>query len=217
MNIIDTRSNISLSKLKKGAARNVPLFEIKEVEYVIPPLVFTDIIFQSIPSVEFFKHKELLKDKNVYSMGPSTKSFLSQHGVDSICPDIPGSKELNKLLIKNNIESNYLIVKGEHGLSDVFNYLKENKKNVEEIICYKRTKLKNYDDIKIFFLDADAIIFSSTYGVKIFFDEIYSDDIKAKLFGISDRIISYISHCGYRAELLNYFSSDIAKSIKSSI
>ena len=216
MNIIDTRSNISLSKLKKGAARNVPLFEIKEVEYVIPPLEFTDIIFQSIPSVEFFKEKDHLINKDIYTMGPSTKNFLLQKGFDSICPAIPGSKELIKLLPNLN-NNKYLIVKGDDGLSEIFDYLYKNKNNVEEISCYKRVKFKSYDDVKESFLKADAVIFSSTFGAQIFFEEIYSSDVKAKLFGISNRIINYISDIGYESKYIDYFVNDIAESIKNSI
>ena len=149
-------------------------------------------------------------------MGPSTKNFLLQKGFDSICPDIPGSKELIKILPKTD-NNKFLIVKGNGGLSDIFDYLYKNKNNVEEISCYKRIKFKSYDDIKESFLKADAVIFSSTFGAQIFFEEIYSSDVKAKLFGISNRIINYISDIGYESKFIDYFANDIAKSIKNSI
>ena len=84
-------------------------------------------------------------------MGPSTKNFLLQKGFDSICPTIPGSKELIKLLPNLN-NNKYLIVKGDDGLNDIFDYLYKNKNNVEEISCYKRVKFKSYDYVKESFL-----------------------------------------------------------------
>ena len=118
MNIIDTRSNIAFSNHKKGTIKNIPLFELKSSEYLLPSKDFTDIIFQSIPSVEFFKDKNHLINKDIYTMGPSTKNFLLQKGFDSICPTIPGSKELIKLLPNLN-NNKYLIVKGDDGLNDI--------------------------------------------------------------------------------------------------
>jgi len=215
MNIIDTRSNIAFSNHKKGNIKNIPLFELESFEYSLPSKDFTDIIFQSIPSVEFFKEKDLLINKDIYAMGPSTKNFLLQKGFDSICPAIPGSKELIKLLPNNLNNNKFLIVKGYDGLSDIFDYLYKN--NVEEISCYKRVKFKSYDDVKESFLKADAVIFSSTFGAQIFFEEIYSSDVKAKLFGISNRIINYISDIGYESKFIDYFANDIAESIKNSI
>ena len=216
MNIIDTRSNIKPRDCKEDFIKNIPLFKTRGIEYSLSSKDFTDVIFQSVSSVEFFEEKEQLINKNIYSMGPSTKNFLSQKGFDSICPDIPGSKELIKILSKND-NNKFLIVKGADGLNDVFNDLNENQNCVEEILCYERVKFDNYDNLKEPFLDADAVIFSSTYGVKIFFEEIYSSDIEAKLFGISNRIISYVSDLGYEAKFIDYFSDNLAESIKNSI
>ena len=216
MNIIDTRSNIKTRDSKKDFIKNIPLFETKGIEYSISLNDFTDVIFQSIPSVEFFEEKEQLINKNIYSMGPSTKNFLSQKGFDSICPDIPGSKELIKLL-PNNDNNKFLIVKGVDGLNDIFNNLNVHRNCVEEIFCYKRVKFDNYDNLKEPLLDADAVIFSSTYAADIFFKEIHSSDIKAKFFGISNRIINHIFNLGYEASFVDYFSEDIVESIKNSI
>ena len=216
MNIIDTRSNIAFSNHKKGSIKNIPLFELKSFEYALPSKDFTDIIFQSIPSVEFFKEKDHLINKDIYTMGPSTKNFLLQKGFDSICPAIPGSKELIKLLPNLN-NNKYLIVKGDDGLSDIFDYLYKNKNNVEEISCYKRVKFKSYDDVKESFLKADAVIFSSTFGAQIFFEEIYSSDVKAKFFGISDRIKNYVCDLGYKCKFVDAFDQDVVISIKNSI
>ena len=196
---------------------NIPLFQIKGIKYSLKSKDYTDIIFQSIQSVKFFNDYEFLRNKNIYSMGASTQDFLSQKGIVSICPDVPGSMELIKILAKNKNSGKYLIVKGEDGLNDVFNYLNENGEDVQEIICYIRFKLDNYEDIKKDFYKADAIIFSSTYAVEVFFHEVYSADINATFFGISNRIIKFISDFGYEARFIDYFSDDIAESIKNSI
>lgn len=217
MNIIDTGSNINPIKDQKSSVKNIPLFQIKGAEYLLKTKSYTNIIFQSIPSVKFFNDDEFLKNKNIYSMGTSTQNYLSQKGIISICPDVPGSKELIKILAKNKNNGKYLVVKGADGLNDVFNYLKENGEDVQEIICYKRFKLDSYKDIKKDFYKADAIIFSSTYAVEVFFHEVYSADINATFFGISNRIIKFISDRGYKAKLIDYFSEDILESIKKSI
>ena len=101
MNIIDTRSNINLTNYQKDSVRNIPLFQIKGFRYSLKSKDYTDIIFQSIPSVKFFNDYEFLRNKNIYSMGVSTQNFLSQEGIISICPKVPGSEGLNKLLSKN--------------------------------------------------------------------------------------------------------------------
>ena len=80
---------------------------------------------------------------------------------------------------------------------------------LKKLVNYERIKFKSYDDIKEPFLKADAIIFSSTFGAQIFFEEIYSSDVKAKFFGISNRITNYISDIGYESKFIDYFDQDV--------
>ena len=217
MNIIDTSSGNSYMHKSCGSIKNIPLFKTKEIQYQIDVHKFENIIFQSTSSAAFFIEYESLKNKNVFSMGKSTKDYLSKHGVKSVCPNIPGSEELKKLLSKNKKGGNYLIVKGENGLNEILNYLNSSNEYVEEINCYKRFKLESYENVRNEFYDADAIIFPSTYAFKIFFEEIYSTKVKAKLFGISNRIIDYISSYDLDSDFIDYFSGDISESIKESI
>ncbi len=217
MNIIDTSSGNSSMHKSCGSIKNIPLFKTKEIQYQIDIHKFENIIFQSISSAAFFDEFESLKNKNVFSMGRSTQDYLSKQGIKSVCPSIPGSEELKKLLSKNKRGGNYLIVKGENGLNEIFNYLNSSNEYVEEINCYKRFKLDSYENIRNEFYDADAIIFPSTYAFKIFFEEIYSTKIKAKLFGISKRIIDYISSYDLDSDFIDYFSEDITELIKDSI
>lgn len=200
-----------------GSIKNIPLFKTKEIQYHIDIHKFENIIFQSISSAAFFNELDSLKNKNVFSMGKSTQDYLSKQGVKSVCPSIPGSEELKKLLSKNKKSGNYLIVKGENGLSEISNYLNSSNEYVEEINCYKRFKLESYENVRNEFYNADAIIFPSTYAFKIFFEEIYSTKVKAKLFGISKRITDYISSYDLDSDFIDYFSKDITESIKDSI
>ena len=98
MNIIDTRSDINLLNPHE-CIKNIPLFQIKGVEYELKSKNFTDIIFQSIASVKFFNESDILENKRIFSMGASTKEFLLKKGINSVCPKIPGSFELNKLIL----------------------------------------------------------------------------------------------------------------------
>ena len=200
-----------------GSIKNIPLFKTKEIQYHIDIHKFENIIFQSISSAAFFNELDSLKNKNVFSMGRSTQDYLSKQGIKSVCPSIPGSEELKKLLSKNKRGGNYLIVKGENGLNEIFNYLNSSNEYVEEINCYKRFKLESYENVRNEFYNADAIIFPSTYAFKIFFEEIYSTKVKAKLFGISKRITDYISSYDLDSDFIDYFSKDITESIKDSI
>lgn len=200
-----------------GSIKNIPLFKTKEIQYYIDIHKFENIIFQSMSSAAFFNELESLKNKNVFSMGKSTQDYLSKQGVKSVCPSIPGSEELKKLLSKNKKSGNYLIVKGENGLNEISNYLNSSNEYVEEINCYKRFKLESYENVRNEFYNADAIIFPSTYAFKIFFEEIYSTKVKAKLFGISKRITDYISSYDLDSDFIDYFSKDITESIKDSI
>ena len=60
--------------------------------------------------------------------------------------------------------------------------------------AYKRFKLKNYEIIKGEFFKADAIIFSSIYAVKIFFDEKFKDILNNNYqVIIKEQIFPYMS------------------------
>ena len=121
MNIIDTSSRRSADKDFKESIINIPLFDTIGVEYSLFAKEYTNIIFQSITSVDFFKDYEMLKDKNIFCMGKATQSYLAKKNIKSICPNLPGSEELKRVLLKNKNDGNYLIVKGEKGLNEIFN------------------------------------------------------------------------------------------------
>ena len=96
MNIIDTRAEGSEDKDTK--LQNVSLFKLKPVKYDLLIDDFTDVVFQSTPAVNFFNDHSKLFDKNIFSMGESTKQSLLDKGLDSTNPNIPGSLELNALI-----------------------------------------------------------------------------------------------------------------------
>jgi uroporphyrinogen-III synthase len=117
------------------------------------------------------------------------------------------------------LDKKFLIIKGSDGLNLIFKFLEENNINSDEISVYERVKLDNYSNLKEDFEGADAIIFPSVYAADIFFEKIYTKNINAKLFCISNRILDQLNKRGYKAKILeNYFSkSDLIQEIKKSI
>jgi uroporphyrinogen-III synthase len=57
---------------------HIPLFKTESINYESVVDDFTDVIFQSIASVENFKNFEICTKKNIYSMGESTKNGTSK-------------------------------------------------------------------------------------------------------------------------------------------
>ena len=117
MNIVDTRANNTFSFVKRKNIINIPLFEISFLDHSIDISGYTDVIFQSTPSVEFFNLHKDLRDKNVYAMGPGTQSSLGAKGVSSRIPEEPGSEGLKKLIKSSIGHGKFLIVKGQGGLN----------------------------------------------------------------------------------------------------
>ena len=59
MNIIDISSKSKISD-SNSFIENIPLFKIKPMNYNLPSFEFTNVIFQSMASVENFKHFEIM-------------------------------------------------------------------------------------------------------------------------------------------------------------
>ena len=168
MNIIDT-STISKNSSLENSIKNIPLFKIEPVQYKVLNTLITDIIFQSVASVKNFKNFEICKRINVFAMGESTKRMLDKIGINSTTPEIPGSSGLIELLGKKLIKRKFAIVKGLDGLEEVHNHIIKHGADAENIVCYKREKFLNYMEIREKFIEADVVIFSSTYAADIFF------------------------------------------------
>jgi len=216
MNIIDTSTNLKDSS-HDNSIENIPLFEIKPVEYEIPDSLTSDIIFQSVASVNHFKHFEICKKINVFAMGESTKRALEKIGIYSTTPEIPGSSSLKELLGKKLMNRKFAIVKGLDGLDEVHNHVIKYGADVENIVCYKRKRFLNYMEIREKFIEADVVIFSSTYAAEIFFENIHNANNTMSFICISERIEEYINKLGYEAKTINYFSSDLLNEIKKTI
>jgi uroporphyrinogen-III synthase len=172
MNIIDTSTNFKDPSLD-NSIENIPLFEIKPVEYEISDSLTSDIIFQSVASVKHFKHFEICKRINVFAMGESTKRALEKIGIDSTTPGIPGSSSLKELLGKKLMNRKFAIVKGLDGLDELHDHIIKYGADAENIVCYKRKKFLNYMEIREKFIEADVVIFSSTFAARIFFENIH--------------------------------------------
>ena len=218
MNIIDTRAENAFGFIKRKSIKNIPLFKLEPIDYELESHNFTEIIFQSSPAVDFFKDHDLLTDKQIYSMGQATSATLQSKGLSSLNPQSPSSESLIELINKSKGKHpNYLVVKGQKGLTKISDYLREIGVPVKEIECYKRTKFKSYENIKENFYNADAIIFPSNFAAEIYFQEIHNNEIKAVFFGISQRILKRINSLGHEAHMIDYFSDDLEKSVNQTI
>ena len=216
MNIIDTSSNSKIL-YSSNLIKNVPLFKIKLLNYQIPVENFTDVIFQSVASVENFKNFEMCINKNIFSMGKSTKKALAVKDIISKCPPTPGSSGLIKLLGKKIQKQRFLIIKGKDGLSDIENFINAQGSFCKKIICYERNEFDTYNLIKDQFNAAEAVIFTSVFSAKIFFDNIYKSDRKISFFCISKRIKEQIYLMGYDAKIIDYFSDNLYNEIEKAI
>tara|TARA_X000000950_G_scaffold42731_1_gene47561 strand:- start:400 stop:1050 length:651 start_codon:yes stop_codon:yes gene_type:complete len=216
MNIIDTSSNSKIS-YSSNLIKNVPLFEIKLLNYQVPVEDFTDVIFQSVASVENFKNFEICIGKNIFSMGDSTKKALAVKDIVSKCPPIPGSSGLTRLLGKEIQKKRFLIIKGKDGLSDIENFINAQGSYCKKIICYERNEFDTYNLVKNKFDSAEAVIFTSVFSAQIFFNNIYKSDRKISFFCISKRIKEQIYIMGYEAKIIDYFSDNLDYEIEKSI
>ena len=216
MNIIDTSSSPLIAN-EEEMIKNIPLFKIRPINYLLPDGNFTDVIFQSTASVKNFKNFEICNKKNIYAMGQSTKFILSRYGIESRCPTPPGSDALTSLLGKNLKGRKFLIIKGIDGLNKIKEFIDENMAFSEEIICYERIELNNYNDLKSEFEYASAVIFTSVLSAKMYFKNIHSEDNDVALFSISKRVKREISQMGYESKIIDYFSDSLLDDIKKAI
>ena len=213
MNIVDTRARNTFNFVKRKNIKNIPLFELSFLDHSIDISDYTDVIFQSTPSVEFFNHHKDLIDKNVFAMGPGTQSSLGTKGISSKIPEDPGSEGLKKL-IKSSIGSGkFLIVKGQGGLNIISDYLKAEGAEVDTSQNYQRVRFSSYLDLSKDFDNADFVIFPSRLAAEIYFQEIYNPDINSKFVTISSRIKDYVDSLGFESSQLDYFADNFESEI----
>ena len=216
MNIVDTRAIGNFEFVGMSSIKNIPLFKLVPIEYSFEDKNFQNVIFQSSPAVENFKELNSLQDKQIFAMGKGTEATLLQGNLVAKIPSSPGSDGLMETLKENSKGDDYLIIKGEGGLDQIENELKEMGKNVKRICCYRREKFQNYEHLKKDFESANIIIFPSKFSAEIYFKEI--NFTKQKTFlGISPRINKYVESLGFKIKLLDYFSNDLEGKIKEII
>ena len=216
MNIIDTRAKGNFEFVEMNSIKNIPLFKLVPIEYSFEDKNFQNVIFQSSPAVENFRDLNSLQDKQIFAMGKGTEATLLQSNLLAKIPTSPGSDGLMETIKENSKGDDYLIVKGEGGLDQIENVLKEMGKNVKQICCYKREKFQNYEHLKEDFESANIIIFPSKFSAEIYFKEINFTHQKTFL-GISPRINKYVESLGFKIKLLDYFSDDLERKIKEII
>ena len=213
MNIVDTRARNTFNFVKRKNIKNIPLFELSFIEHSIDISSYTNVIFQSTPSVKFFNNHEDLRDKNVFAMGPGTQSSLGAKGVSSKIPEDPGSEGLKKL-IKSSIGSGkFLIVKGQGGLNIISDYLEAEGAEVDTVQNYQRVRFSSYFNLSKDFASADFVIFPSRLAAEIYFQEIYNPDINSKFITISSRIKDYVDSLGFESSQLDYFADNFETEI----
>tara|TARA_B100000963_G_scaffold235664_1_gene205967 strand:+ start:289 stop:942 length:654 start_codon:yes stop_codon:yes gene_type:complete len=217
MNIIDSSSTYKTFANNTSGLTNIPLFQVKPLKYHIGNNKFENVVFQSRNSVNFFKDIDSLKGKRVFAMGEGTSLLLKERGVAAITPDKIGSFGLVEFLKTNNFGANTLIVKGKHGLNVVQDELIKMGHHVTEAECYERVKLPSYSELELNYQRADAIIFTSCFSIKIYREELYSFDSRAKLFGISKRICDYAKDIDLQVVEIDYFSGNIKEEIARAI
>ena len=213
MNIVDTRANNTFNFVKRKNIRNIPLFEISFLNYSMDISGYTDVIFQSTPSVEFFNHHNDLKDKNVFAMGPGTQSSLGAKGISSRIPEDPGSEGLKRLIKSSIGHGKFLIVKGQGGLNIISDYLEAEGAQVETVQNYQRVRFSSYSHLSEGFNKANFVIFPSKLAAEIYFQEIYNPNINSKFVTISSRIKDYVDSLGFENFQLNYFADNFESEI----
>ena len=214
MKIIDTRPIKNLDQTNE--ILNVPLYDIKLLDQVINIGKYKNIIFQSPLAVRSFKYTKELDNKRVISMGPGTSKELKKFGYIAEQPnDEFNSKGVIGLLLKGDISGNTLVVKGEGGLSEIADYLNSANFITDEINVYVREPFENYIDLKDKFLDCDAVIFTSSLSVDLYFRNLFREGEEVLYLPISERIEIAINSYGHKAKVINYFAENLMDEIKA--
>ena len=211
MNIIDTSTNF----LFKPGINNIPLFAIDKIEHADLSSGKEFVIFQSPSAVKNYTFLEKLANKKIIAMGPGTQKALHEKGLDSTLPEKYSSNGIIKYLESDFNANNVLIIKGEDGVNNIEEYIARHGGDVESISVYRRNVFKDYTQIGNDYLNADAIIFTSTMAVKIYFEKIYQNKVDTRFYSISNRIKRKIQEYGLKAITLDYFSDNLLDEIKS--
>ena len=211
MKIIDTSTNF----LFKPGINNIPLFAIDKIEHADLSSGKEFVIFQSPSAVKNYTFLVKLANKKIIAMGPGTQKALHEKGLDSTLPEKYSSNGIIKYLESDFNANNVLIIKGEDGVNNIEEYIARHGGDVESISVYRRNVFKDYTQIGNDYLNADAIIFTSTMAVKIYFEKIYQNKVDTRFYSISNRIKRKIQEYGLKAITLDYFSDNLLDEIKS--
>jgi uroporphyrinogen-III synthase len=211
MNIIDTSTNF----LSRSGIDNVPLFSIDKIEHADLSGGKEIVIFQSPSAVKNYSFFEKLADKKIIAMGPGTQKALEEKGLYSTLPENYNSAGIIEYLESSFDDKNVLIVKGKNGINNIEEHVAKRGGDVESISVYRRNVFEDYTQIANDYLNADAIIFTSTMAFKIYFEKIYQNRVNTRFYSISNRIRSKIEEYGLEAITLDYFSDNLLEKIKA--
>lgn len=214
MKIIDTRPDRGLEQ--KFDILNIPLYDIHPIEQAININNYESIIFQSPSAVKNFRQINNLENKRIIAMGPGTAKELKKFGYVAEMPNSKyNSKGVISLLLKTKISGKTLVIKGEEGLSQIADYLNSASFKTDEINVYSRVPFDSYDGIKEEFVNCDAVIFTSTLSVQLYFNNIFVKNEEVTYLTISSRIKEAINSYGQEAREINYFAEDLITEIKA--
>jgi uroporphyrinogen-III synthase len=174
---------ILLSNAKYEGVENLPVFDIEYLDININLKEYDSLIFTSKNAIYALDKASLpWTTLDSYAIAKKTSDILKRYNSNVVFTGVSshGDNFADELipLLKNK---KVLYVKGEKSVSKLFNILKDNKINVEELVVYKT--ICNKKDLKVPALNS-IIIFTSPSCVKCFFDKIaWNETYKAVVIG----------------------------------
>ncbi|RXJ82715.1 uroporphyrinogen-III synthase [Arcobacter sp. F2176] len=174
---------VLLSNAKYKGIENLPVFDIEYLDINIDLKKYDSLIFTSKNAI-YALDKNSLPWTNLdsYAIAKKTSDILKKYNSNVVYSGISSHGDAFAYeLIPYLKNKKVLYVKGEKSVSKLFDILKENKIDINELIVYKTICNKN--KLKVPSLNS-TIIFTSPSCIKCFFDKIaWDESYKAIVIG----------------------------------
>jgi len=174
---------ILLSNVKHDGVTNLPVFDIEYLDKKIDLSKYDSLIFTSKNAIYALDKLNIPWEKlDSYAIAEKTSNILKRYNSKVVFTGTHShgdefAYELIPLLKNKKV----LYVKGEKSVSKLFNILKDNKINIDELTVYKTICSKK--EFKAPSLHS-IIIFTSPSCIKCFFDKIaWNETYKAIVIG----------------------------------
>ena len=176
-----------------------PLFEIETLPIQISFSNIQALIVTSSNAVKSLSNSEISFDGPMYCIGSATSDLASKLGFSVISAN-GNSLDLKNLVVRltNNKSGKLLYFRGEEVFSDIAGYLRDLSYCVDEIICYKKVKLKLGKNIVEGINNRQILgaTFFSRQTVNLFFEQVTSVPKDFIAFCISEEVSkAFDSHC----------------------